>query len=163
MKITKRMLKQLIREELGGSDIPSALGPRKELPSELAGSSAKQRAALRLAREVEADELIHGMDINPYQALADAAMDGSQKAHAKLIKLADRDRTGQAQAILDATGLPPVARRYYAHDWKRAAGGGSPAELAVDQLEENNMKITKRMLKQIIKEELRKVLSEFKV
>ena len=167
MKITKSVLKQLIKEELEG------LGPRKGAMSGLPGSTASQRRYSRRAGELEADRMTHGMDINPYQALADQAIaeiEGSvvnrgmaRPALDKLIQAAESDP--DAKAVLDAvqseTGLS-IGRMSAVATMPRMAPQLSPAERDAATMQENykpilggsKMKITKSTLKRIIKEEL---------
>jgi hypothetical protein len=96
---------------------------------------------------------VHGQDVSPYQALGAAALRGSEKALKKLQSAAGTDP--KAQAILDAVyeekpGLKPKPKRQ----------GLSAAELDAAMLQENRLRITKQRLKQLIKEELEKVLNK---
>lgn len=167
MKNTNSVLKQLIKEELEG------LGPRKGAMSGLPGSTASQRRYSRRAGELEADRMTHGMDINPYQALADQAIaeiEGSvvnrgmaRPALDKLIQAAESDP--DAKAVLDAvqseTGLS-IGRMSAVATMPRMTPQLSPAERDAATMQENykpilggsKMKITKSALKQLIKEEL---------
>jgi hypothetical protein len=167
VKNTKSVLKQLIKEELEG------LGPRKGAMSGLPGSTASQRRYSRRAGELEADRMTHGMDINPYQALADQAIaeiEGSvvnrgmaRPALDKLIQAAESDP--DAKAVLDAvqseTGLS-IGRMSAVATMPRMAPQLSPAERDAATMQENykpilggsKMKITKSALKRLIKEEL---------
>ena len=167
MKNTKSVLKQLIKEELEG------LGPRKGAMSGLPGSTASQRRYSRRAGELEADRMTHGMDINPYQALADQAIAEiedsvvnrgmARPALDKLIQAAESDP--DAKAVLDAvqseTGLS-IGRMSAVATMPRMAPQLSPAERDAATMQENykpilggsKMKITKSALKRLIKEEL---------
>ena len=96
---------------------------------------------------------VHGQDVSPYQALGAAALRGSEKALKKLQSAGGTDP--KAQAILDAVyeekpGLKPKPKRQ----------GLSAAELDAAMLQENRLRITKQRLKQLIKEELEKVLNK---
>jgi hypothetical protein len=133
VKITSKVLKNLIKEELEG------LGPRTGAMDDLPGSTAAQRRYSRRAAEIEADMTTHGMDMNPYQALGDKAIeeiiDGRghvndvTSALGKLFNAAETNP--DAKAILDAvqseTGLS-IGRASMTATMPRPAAGLTPSE-----------------------------------
>jgi len=86
----------------------------------------------------------HEASVNPFQALGDAALRGSERALGRLVYTARYKPA--AQAILDAV--------YEENPSLKPHVGLDPSELEAAQLQERKMKITKQQLKKLIKEEL---------
>ena len=176
MKITKSVLKQLIKEELDYSDpdIEDLGGPRRANRYGEPRRGVEQTSAVTDRSKIDSPKKqIHSVsDMTPYQALATKALEGPPKifdnrALERLFHAARSGRDQNAQAMLDAVieQRPEIGRDVEHHlKMMRAPAekpGLSPAEIdAIEDMNEGHksVKITKNKLKQLIKEQYEAVM-----
>jgi len=171
MKITKQKLVELVQEVVAEKRVTKTStpqdyfdslgsGPRKGAMSELPGSTRNQRQFSQRSAELESDIATHGMDVNPYQALGDAAAEGSDVALDKLIRAASRDPDAAAilRAVVDETGMSLGSMSIETSYDDPSLDAFTPAEREAAALEESKkgefgkMKITNSVIKDLIRE-----------